>query len=279
MFILMVSKLLYLYLIYSITAQLQYFDREIYQGIIATPCTLLLTPKGLLGCTAGPNGAAGILFVASTTDELNNFLDSPPCTACSLVIPNILFKKESSERIIKNTAVKGLILIKNEGVQNYSPDSTSPNLEFGLYANDSNPHQWNPNGLDLLSKSFHIPIFEISASQSNSTAALLEAAEYNKSNQSTNNRLYSVEFRADMFAVKDAATCLGRKHCDPIGEKSVWSTFSTNLSRNDSKPIIFLSSAFDSNSIFREVSYGDSRKAGSILLLGIADALSKVKLV
>jgi hypothetical protein len=42
-----------------------------------------------------------------------------------------------------------------------SPDSTCPNCQFGLYANDTTQYQWNPEAQSLIEESFDFPIFAI----------------------------------------------------------------------------------------------------------------------
>ena len=60
--------------------------------------------------------------------------------------------------------------------------------------------------------------------------------------------------------------------CDPVGEKSLWSTFDADL--NGEKPFILVSSKLDSNSLFRERSSGHSHRLSNIVLLGLISAMS-----
>lgn len=63
-------------------------------------------------------------------------------------------------------------------------------------------------------------------------------------------------------------------HCLPIGGQSIWSTFSSDMSFADSKPIILVNSKFDGNALIRDSAYGASMKSGVAAVLGIMDALS-----
>lgn len=79
-----------------------------------------------------------------------------------------------------------------------------------------------------------------------------------------------------MWAAKDSEECLARNWCQPIGGASVWSTFSYNITASDKKPIIVLSSKFDSTALIHEQSFGAGQKSGVVALLSIAEALSHV---
>lgn len=195
-----------------------------------------------------------------------------------MVLPQKLFISPNFEKLEQSDRIKGIVLTKDDPPSEYSLESKTPNLQYGLYAKEQTPYQWNPRGLDLLSKSSSKPIFQImSLRDFNSSQALSEAINYNKALGYSRHPLYHMEFRSNMFAIDNAETCLRRKYCDPIGEKSVWSTFSNSISSDDNKPVIFLTSKFDSNSLFRDLSFGHSQIAGSLVVLAVADAFSRSK--
>lgn len=69
--------------------------------------------------------------------------------------------------------------------------------------------------------------------------------------------------------------CLG--WCTPVGGASVWSTPSFNMSLTDGKPIVVISAAMDSRSLFHDITLGvESSVAGMVTLLAVAEALSRV---
>lgn len=43
----------------------------------------------------------------------------------------------------------------------WSPDSTCPNCQYGLYADDPDQYVWNPQGQNLIEEAFDIPIFAV----------------------------------------------------------------------------------------------------------------------
>lgn len=62
-----------------------------------------------------------------------------------------------------------------------------------------------------------------------------------------------------------------------ITVNQVWSTFSSGMTRQDKKPVIFVTSRFDGNALIRDLAYGASAKSGVVTLLAIMEALSKVR--
>lgn len=65
--------------------------------------------------------------------------------------------------------------------------------------------------------------------------------------------------------------------CNPVGGYSVYSTPSIDMNENDGKPIIIVSAAMDSKSLFQDITFGlNNGISGSIALIAIADALSRV---
>lgn len=65
--------------------------------------------------------------------------------------------------------------------------------------------------------------------------------------------------------------------CTPIGGASVWSTPSTNISYTDEKPIVVITAAMDSRSLFHDLTLGvESSVAGMVTVLAVAEALSRV---
>jgi hypothetical protein len=71
--------------------------------------------------------------------------------------------------------------------------------------------------------------------------------------------------------------CLGRspRQCDPVGGFSVWATLGAAA---DARPVVMAGARLDATALFHDLSYGaNDAAAGIIVMLGVADALSKVK--
>ena len=65
------------------------------------------------------------------------------------------------------------------------------------------------------------------------------------------------------------------ERCDPIGGMSVWSTFGTGTTE-PKKEIIALSAGVDALSFIHDLSNGAAQKLNVVVLLAIAEALSRV---
>lgn len=81
-----------------------------------------------------------------------------------------------------------------------------------------------------------------------------------------------------MWAAIDAKHCIDRNWCTPIGGHSVWSTFTYNLANESPQPLILVTAKLDSLALIHELSFGAAERTGAIVLLSIAEALSKVNI-
>ncbi|KAI9192970.1 Nicastrin-domain-containing protein [Polychytrium aggregatum] len=265
------------------SADINTLNRAIYQGISVSGCTRILNASGTTGCQTF--GAVGVLYMAATQSDVDGFSSNTPAGSYAVVLSYSLLSSQNLLTLRNSGKLAGVILINNGTSAQVAPpltvsaDSTCPGCQFGLYANDGPYYSWNPKGSGLMFQSFDYPIVAIWAHDPGSVQSLGTLVEATASNQASGyaqNPLYYVQFDATMSAAVDAATCLRRGTCDPIGDHSVWSTFSTNITRNDGKGIIVVSSRIDSVSFIHDFSFGaDATRAGLVVSMAIADALSK----
>ncbi|CEI91268.1 hypothetical protein RMCBS344292_05565 [Rhizopus microsporus] len=255
---------------------------HIYTNLNNWPCVKLLNATGTIGCHSLKK-KSGILYQAYTTQDLDNFVHNNILSNDAAVILTLdLLTTSNIEQLIQTKRVAGIIvLIKNElnNTNIPSPDSTCPNCQFGLYANDSDPYQWNPQALNLIEQSFDIPIFAIKPTDdisNNVYNQINQAVTYNAEKQYRQYPLKAVDFDLFMWAAVDAKTCLRRGWCQPVGGMSVYSTPSVNLDADDNKPIIVVSSNLDSRALFHDLTIGASKDiSGLVTVLAIAEALSR----
>ncbi|SAM09515.1 hypothetical protein [Absidia glauca] len=181
--------------------------------------------------------------------------------------------------------VTGIIALLNgatnhlDGLSSVSPDSRCPNAQFGLYATEPNPHIWNPQGNGLIDESFDIPIYGLNPNSNLSTQvynALKSGVDFNKRRNHQQYPLQAVDFNLMMWAARDSSTCLRRGWCQPVGGLSVFSTPSQEISVDDNKPIIVLTAALDSRSLFHDLTVGvDTSISGLVTLLSVAEAINR----
>ncbi|KAI9484451.1 Nicastrin-domain-containing protein [Zychaea mexicana] len=182
--------------------------------------------------------------------------------------------------------VNGLIVLLREAmdakdlVSVHSPEGACPNCEFGLYADDDDPYQWNPQGQDLLQRAFDIPIFGINPVNRISKQIynyVMRTVEYNEEQGYDNYPLQAVDFELFMWAAVNAETCLRRGWCEVVGGMSVYSTPSFDIQADDNKPIVMLTAAMDGRSLFHDLTNGAVHDvSGLVGVLAAAEALSHV---
>ncbi|KAI8897691.1 Nicastrin-domain-containing protein [Globomyces pollinis-pini] len=265
--------------VHLVHCQIAELNRVIYQGISADPVVKILNAQGEAGSTVNKT-SVGILYKVNNNEELAKYNSIDLKDQFTLVMPISLLNMESLQRIKGNGKTVGILLITNlNKPDSYSNGAKIPNLNHGLYAKDSNPHIWNPNGNELLGIDLGIPVFEIAdlnSTDSVTSQTLHQALEFNHNGDHKQYPLYAMEFQGFMYSIKDTTTCLRRSLCKPIGEKSVWSTFSNKLDKADTKPIIILATKIDANALVHERAFGASSKTGMVLMLAVANALSQL---
>lgn len=107
---------------------------------------------------------SGILYQTNTQKELDAFVKDGTSGDFALVIPYPLLTRTNIASLTSTGRVSGLIVILNNSSyidQLSSPDSSCPNCQFGLYANDTTQYQWNPKAQSLIEENFDFPIFAI----------------------------------------------------------------------------------------------------------------------
>lgn len=210
---------------------------------------------------------------------------------------NLISFKESER-------VSGVILFRNRSIsyssQPFSPDSTCPNENFGLYTEKENvdyahckKQSWNPqNGASgLIFQSFPFPIFLM---EDEDTVQRMKNC-YESFNKPISNGvqrswpLCSVELKIQMNAAVSTPKCMARNRihtmstvsfCDPLTSRNVFSSLfpKTNSSLIKDASTIIISAHLDSFSLFDDISPGaDSVVSGLVTLLSIAQTLASVR--
>ncbi|KAF8926196.1 hypothetical protein BGZ58_000101 [Dissophora ornata] len=231
------------------------------------------------------NAASGVLYRTDTQSDIQLFASNQGLKdKYTVVMPYWLLTSSNVDALRSTKKLTSIIAVLNGTDAAYvpaarpanigSPDSTCPNCEFGLYANASSQYQWNPTGTGLLYQQFDFPIYAWNALGENS--AVIQAATMNQLKNYTNYPLKALQFHSLMWGAQDTATCLRKGWCTPVGGASVWSTPSVNISSTDGKPIVVVSAAMDSRSLFHDLTLGvESSVTGMVTLLAVAEALSR----
>ncbi|KAI8391220.1 Nicastrin-domain-containing protein [Radiomyces spectabilis] len=253
----------------------------IYTNLNNYPCVRLLHANGTVGCHA-PHTASGILYEIETQDDIDQF---PPFQGDSrsyaVFLPYYLLTKTNIQKLEASQRITGIIawLSSENNVSVISPDAMCPNCEYGLYANEPNQYMWNPQGDGLLQEHFNFPIFAIKPENALTKKVyqyFTRALNYNKEKQYQHYPLQAVDFDLFMWAAVNSGTCLRRGWCQAIGGLSVYSTPSLEMNAQDDKPILMLTAAMDSRSMFQDLTVGvEDDVSGLVALLAVAETLSR----
>lgn len=198
-----------LFLLLKFVATELYLDMYTYQGIESSACTRLLTAKGTLGCSSKSSIVSGILYQITNTSDIDAFITSTTGSFWAVVMPASLLSPKTLDRLANRIA--GIVLIRDSvKPPSYSLDEKIPNRLYGLYKNQVDAHVWNPNGLNMLSRSLDIPVFELFYSNLSNSAAnnLFQAVNRNILNGYNSYPLYAMDFRNLMYAEIDSHRCL-----------------------------------------------------------------------
>ncbi|KAF9959462.1 hypothetical protein BGZ65_000383, partial [Modicella reniformis] len=234
--------------------------------------------------------SSGVLYRTDTQADIQQFAsDKNLGDKYTVVMPYWLLTSSNVNALQSTDKLAGIITVINGTDPEYtiaarpvtlaSPDTTCPNCEFGLYANSPDQHQWNPTGTGLLYEQFDFPIYALNTMDERNTVSynsVIQAATLNSVRSYNNYPLKALQFNSFMWGAQDAATCLRRGWCTPVGGASVWATPSFNISSTDDKKIVVVSAAMDSRSLFHDLTLGvQSSITGMVTLLVVAEALSR----
>lgn len=105
------------------------------------------------------------MYQINTQDDISDFVSRKPNGDYALVLPYSLLTRANIDSVASTGKVTGLVILLSEASNQSqtltSPDSTCPNCEFGLYANDTDKYEWNPQAQNLIEQTFDFPIFAI----------------------------------------------------------------------------------------------------------------------
>ncbi|KAI7852402.1 Nicastrin-domain-containing protein [Circinella umbellata] len=259
----------------------------IYTNLNNWPCVRLLNATSTIGCHA-PKTGSGVLYHVKSQNQMDDFVAGQfgSSDTYGIVLGYNLLTRDNINALQSTGRVNGLIVLLREAMnqndfQNlHSPEGNCPNCQFGLYADDDDPYNWNPQGQNLLESEFEIPIFGINPVNKISTQIynfVMKTVEYNEEKGYDNYPLQAVDFELFMWAAVNSETCLRRGWCEAIGGLSVYSTPSVDIQADDKKSIVMLTAGMDSRSLFHDLTNGAGHDvSGLVGILAAAEALSRV---
>eukprot|EP01132_Coremiostelium_polycephalum_P010351 gene10351-12713_t len=233
----------------------------------AYPCTRIMTEKGQIGCSSKYGGNSGTLYLIDSDKSYKSFFDSSPLSVIVTLDANY-FNKTIVESLEDSRNIDGMIVLtdlrKNYA---YSPDYSYPLKQYGLYP--SSKLTWNPNADEFAYQDFDYPIFALDANNSSNLRKL------SLSNREGKYPLWGAQLDSFMQGSQNAETCLRRTVCEPLGGKSVWSSFSPSV--DTTKDIVMVMIPMDTTAFFHDLATGaDATSYTEVVLLSMLEALSHV---
>ncbi|KAM7379705.1 hypothetical protein PAMP_005239 [Pampus punctatissimus] len=274
-------------------------DKKIYVHLNYTvPCVRLLNASHQIGCQSSMSGDVGVLHVLESEENLDWVLRSGPNPPYTVILESQLFTRSIMMKLKNGSSrVAGVAVVAPNAnpVDNFSPHTTCPNENTGVYSEKYDPALahcnvtvWNPHGNGLSYEEFDFPIFSLK--DDNDTQAIRQC--YLDHNRPVNGSapqypLCAMQLYSHMSAVTDTVTCMRRNDislsvvpeiCDPLGDFNVWASTkplnSTATGHKDGESVVIAAARLDSRSFFFDIAPGaESGVSGFVTLLAAAHAL------
>ncbi|XP_042575129.1 nicastrin-like [Cyprinus carpio] len=285
-------------------------EQKIYVELNETvPCVRLLNATHQIGCQSSMSGDTGVLHVLETQSDLDWILSSGPHPPYMVIMNTDTSNINHEHRVsvmmrMKNSSrVSGVaVIVSKTGLaQNFSPHTTCPNQNTGVYSEsygselaNCNVTVWNPLGNGLSYEDFSFPVFALK--DENQTQVIRKC--YEDHNQRVNGSapqypLCAMQLFSHMHAVTDTVTCMRRTDlqnrfsinpevlCDPLSDFNVWtSTRPLNSSAKGhaaNESVVIAAARLDGRSFFWEQApAAEGTVSGIITLLAAIQALYPV---
>ncbi|XP_056148836.1 nicastrin [Lampris incognitus] len=277
-------------------------EQKIYVQLNNTvPCVRLLNATHQIGCQSSISGNVGVIHLLESEENLDWVLRTGPNPPYMVLLEwplftrSVMIKLKTGSSRVAGVAVVGQNTNPPEG---FSPHTTCPNENTGVYSDSYGPLMancngtvWNPLGNGLSYENFDFPIFHLK--EDNETQVIRQC--YFDHNHAVNGSapqypLCAMQLFSHMHAVTDTATCMRRNDinfsiipevvCDPLGDFNVWGSTkplnSTAKGHKEEESMVIAAARLDSRSFFSEVAPGaESGVSGFVTLLAAAHALHK----
>ncbi|XP_073704472.1 nicastrin [Garra rufa] len=279
-------------------------EQKIYVELNETvPCVRLLNATHQIGCQSSISGDTGVLHVLETESDLDWILSSGPHPPYMVIMETAFFNRSVMMRMKNSSRVAGVaVIVSKTGLaDNFSPHTTCPNQNTGVYSERSAPELancnttvWNPFGNGLSYEDFAFPVFALK--DENQTQVIRKC--YEDHNLRVNGSapkypLCAMQLFSHMHAVTDTVTCMRRTDlqnrfsinpevlCDPLSDFNVWtSTRPLNSSAKGyaaNESVVIAATRLDGRSFFWEQApAAEGTVSGIVTLLAAIQALYPV---
>lgn len=279
-------------------------ERKIYIVLNDTvPCVRLLNATHQIGCQSSISGDTGVLHVLETESDLDWILNTGPHPPYMVVMETAFFNRSVMLRMKNSSRVAGVAVIvsKTGPADGFSPHTTCPNQNTGVYSGsygpqytDCNVTVWNPLGNGLSYEEFGFPVFALK--DENQTEVIRKCYEDHNARSNGSAPQYplcAMQLFSHMHAATDTVTCMRRTNlqtkfsinpealCDPLNDFNVWlSTKPLNNSAKghlENESFVIAAARLDGRSFFWEKApAAEGTVSGIVTLLAAVQALYPV---
>ncbi|XP_077086613.1 nicastrin [Siphateles boraxobius] len=279
-------------------------EQKIYVELNDTvPCVRLLNATHQIGCQSSMSGDTGVLHVLESEEDLDWILNTGPHPPYVIVMETAFFNRSVMLRMKNSSRVSGVaVIVSKTGLaENFSPHTTCPNQNTGVYSASYGPElancnvtAWNPLGNGLSYEDFSFPVFALK--DENQTQVIRKCYEDHNlrvNGSAPHYPLCAMQLFSHMHAVTDTVTCMRRTDlqnrfsinpevlCDPLSDFNVWS--STRALNNSAKghktneSVVIAATRLDGRSFFWDVApAAEGTVSGIVTLLAAVHALQPV---
>ncbi|KAF7692488.1 nicastrin [Silurus meridionalis] len=268
-----------------------------------TPCVRLLNATHQIGCQSSISGDTGVLHVLETEDDLDWIVRTGPHSPYVVLMESTALTRSTMMSLKNSTRVSGVAVVHKStpSDQGFSPHTSCPNQNTGVYTEDYGPDLancnttvWNPLGNGLSYEDFPFPIFSLK--DDNETQVIRQCYEdHNKrvNGSAPKYPLCAMQLFSHMHAVTDTVTCMRRTDlqnsfslnpeqlCDPLSDFNVWATIrpinATAMGHKKNESMVIAATRLDGRSFFYDVApSAEGTVSGIVTLLAAAEALRSV---
>ncbi|XP_048019612.1 LOW QUALITY PROTEIN: nicastrin [Megalobrama amblycephala] len=279
-------------------------ERKIYVELNDTvPCVRLLNATHQIGCQSSMSGDTGVLHVLESESDLDWILNTGPHPPYMVIMETAFFSRSVMLRMKNSSRVAGVaVIVSRTGLaENFSPHTTCPNQNTGVYSAKYGPElancnvtTWNPLGNGLSYEDFAFPVFALK--DENQTQVIRKCYEDHNlrlNGSAPQYPLCAMQLFSHMHAVTDTVTCMRRTDlqnrfsinpeilCDPLSDYNVWA--STRPLNNSAKgqttneSFVIAATRLDGRSFFwQEAPAAEGTVSGIVTLLAAVQALYPV---
>ncbi|XP_026877553.2 nicastrin [Electrophorus electricus] len=284
---LLVIRFLYTYVSGSSVEQKIYIELK-----NTVPCVRLLNATHQIGCQSSISGDTGVLHVLETEADLDWILSTGPHPPYMVLMEATFFTRPTMMRMKNSTRVAGVAVINSNttAVESFSPHTSCPNQNTGVYREDYGPDLancsstvWNPLGNSMSYEDFTFPIFSLK--DDNQTQVMRKC--YEDHNMRVNGSapqypLCAMQLFSHMHAVTDTVTCMRRAEvCDPLSDFNVWASIrpinASAKGHKNNESVVIAAARLDGRSFFWDIgTSAEGTVSGIVTLLAAAHALYPV---